>query len=301
MKILLFGANGQVGWELQRALAPLGSLTSVRRSGAGLCCDMSRPEQVETVLNEIAPDLIVNAAAYTAVDRAESEVNLAYAVNALAPQCMADWACKRDALLVHYSTDYVFDGGGSLPWREQDPTGPLSVYGASKLAGEQAVRESGARHLIFRTSWVYSARGGNFARTMLALARTRTQLKVVADQAGVPTGADLIADVTAHAIRTVATRPDAFGTYHLAPDGETNWCDYARFVFDTATELGIALKLETLEPIPTAQWPTPARRPLNSRLDTGLLTSTFDLVMPDWQRGVARMLEEIVAGEHCQA
>lgn len=297
MKIVLFGANGQVGWELQRALAPLGRVIPVQRAAVEHPCDLSRPDQIEAILNEIVPDLIVNAAAYTAVDKAESEPELAHAINALAPQCMAEWAARRNALLVHYSTDYVFEGGGNHAWHESDPTGPLSVYGVSKLAGEQAIRSASCRHLIFRTSWVYASRGGNFARTMLALAQTRTQLKVVADQIGVPTGADLIADVTAHAVRAIRGGSDAFGTYHLVPDGETSWYDYARFVFQRATERGLVLKLETLDPISTREWPTPAARPLNSRLDTGLLKKTFDLVLPDWHTGVARMLDEIIIRE----
>ena len=297
MKILLLGKNGQVGWELQRALAPLGELIALARQGGdGPCGDLSDLEGLATTVRTLQPQLIVNAAAYTAVDKAESETEQARRINAEAPAVLAREAQACGALLVHYSTDYVFDGSGSTPWREDDATGPLSVYGQTKLEGEQAIRASGCAHLILRTSWVYAARGGNFARTMLRLAQERERLTVIDDQWGAPTGAELIADVTAHA--AVQTRRDLAksGTYHLAPAGKTNWFAYARHVIEQARALRpqMALKVSEIAPIPTSQYPTPARRPHNSRLDTRKLQAAFDLTLPPWQSGVERMLNEIL-------
>lgn len=295
MKILLLGCGGQVGWELQRALAPLGEVVALDRAGSdGLCGDLCDAAGLRATLDAVAPDVIVNAAAHTAVDKAESEPELAQRINADAVAMLAEVAARRKAWLVHYSTDYVFDGSGTKPWQEDDATGPLSVYGQTKLAGEQAIRESGCAHLIFRTSWVYAARGANFARTMLRLAGERERLAVIADQIGAPTGADLIADVTAHALRTALHQPDVSGTYHLVAAGETSWHAYAGFVFDTARACGMALKVAEVAPIPTSDYPTPATRPLNSRLDTGKLQSIFGLYLPPWQHGVARMLHEIL-------
>ncbi|CAL94493.1 dTDP-4-dehydrorhamnose reductase [Azoarcus olearius] len=294
MKILLLGKNGQVGWELQRALAPLGEVLALDRHGSdGLCGDLSRPEELGDTVRAVAPQVIVIAAAYTAVDKAESDAALAQRINADAVAELARQATQLGALLVHYSTDYVFDGSGSTPWREDAPVAPLSVYGTTKLAGETAIRASGCRHLIFRTSWVYAARGGNFAKTMLRLAAERDTLKVVADQIGAPTGADLIADVTAHAIRAcIPSANDLSGTYHLAAAGETSWHGYACHVIDTARRLGHPLKVGLIEPLASADYPTPARRPANSRLDTALLRTTFALNLPDWRSGVDRMLQE---------
>lgn len=297
MKILLLGKNGQVGWELQRALAPLGELTACDfDSPAPLQADFSRPETLPALIRAVAPDLIVNAAAHTAVDKAESEPDLARTLNATAPGIVAREAEARGALLVHYSTDYVFDGSGSQPRDEDAATAPLSVYGRTKLEGEQLIRESGCRHLILRTSWVYAARGGNFARTMLKLAAEREALKVIDDQIGAPTGAELLADVTAHAARRVLDTPDLAGTYHCVAAGETSWHAYARFVIEWARARGQALKVapEAIEPIPTSAYPTPARRPLNSRLATRRLQETFGLQLPHWQAGVERMLEEVL-------
>jgi len=298
MKILLLGKNGQVGWELQRALAPLGEVVALDRHGEqGLCGDLADLDGLTATLRALDPDVIVNAAAYTAVDKAESEPELALRINGEAPGVLAREAARLGAWLVHYSTDYVFDGSGEQPWREDAPTGPLSVYGRSKLAGEAAIAASGARALVFRTSWVYAARGGNFAKTMLRLARERDQLRVIADQIGAPTGAELIADVTAHALRQVLGSADASslgGIYHLAAAGETSWFDYARFVLLQAEQAGEVLKVghEQIEAIPTSAYPTPAQRPLNSRLDTTKLQETFGLHLPNWQDGVARMLTE---------
>ena len=296
MKILLFGKNGQVGWELQRSLAPLGELVALGSDGAdGLCGDLSDLGGLAETVRKVGPDVIVNAAAYTAVDRAESEPEQARVINALAPGVLAEEAAKLGAWLVHYSTDYVFDGSGERPWRENDATGPLSVYGRTKLAGELAVARC-TKHLIFRTSWVYAARGSNFAKTMLRLAQERDALKVIDDQIGAPTGAELLADVTAHALRTAAGRPEVAGIYHLVAGGETSWHGYARFVIEHARQAGLPIKVarEAIEPIPTSAYPTPARRPNNSRLDTGKLRTTFALSLPDWRVGVVRMLTEIL-------
>ncbi|WP_374265762.1 dTDP-4-dehydrorhamnose reductase [Zoogloea sp.] len=297
MKILLLGKNGQVGWELQRSLAPLGELIALDHDGApGLSGDFAHPESLAATVRAVAPDLIVNAAAHTAVDKAESEPGLARAINALAPGVLAREAAALGALLVHYSTDYVFDGRGTAPWVEDAPTGPLSVYGVTKLEGEEAIRASGCRHLIFRTSWVYAARGGNFAKTMLKLAAERDVLTIIDDQHGAPTGAELLADVTAHAARMTLANPDLAGTYHLAAGGETTWHGYARHVIEFARAKGQPIKVapDAVRPVPTSAFPTPATRPANSRLDTRKLQQAFGLVLPDWRRGVERMLTEIL-------
>lgn len=295
MRILLLGKNGQVGWELQRALAPLGELVALdRHADGGLCGDLTRLDALAASVARIQPDVIVNAAAYTAVDKAETEPALARTVNAEAVAVIARAAAARDALLVHYSTDYVFDGSGDAPWAEDAVPAPLSVYGHSKLEGEAAIRASGCRHLIFRTSWVHAARGGNFARTMLRLAAERERLTVIADQFGAPTGADLIADVSAHAIRSAMGRRELDGTYHLAAAGVTSWHGYAEFVVQQARNLGQVLKVQSIAPIATTDYPTAAVRPLNSRLDTRRLRRAFGLHLPDWRDGVARMLREIL-------
>ena len=295
MKILLFGKGGQVGWELQRSLAPLGQVVALDFDSVGLCGDFANPAGLAETIRQLAPDVIVNAAAHTAVDKAESEPALARTINALAPGVLADEAQKLGAWLVHYSTDYVFNGSGDCPWLESDATAPLSVYGQTKLEGEHAVARC-AKHLIFRTSWVYAARGANFAKTMLRLARERDQLKVISDQIGAPTGAELLADVTAHVLRAVQTRPELAGLYHLAAGGETSWHGYAQFVIDHARRAGQPIRVspEAIIAIPTRDYPTPAQRPLNSRLDTGKLQAAFGLSLPAWQSGVERMLAEIV-------
>jgi len=299
MKILLLGKNGQVGWELQRSLSPLGELVALDRAGdaaRSLCGDLQDLDGLRATVMALRPDVIVNAAAHTAVDKAQSETALARRLNAEAPAVLAEAAQSVGAALVHYSTDYVFDGSGSTPWTEDAPTGPLNVYGQTKLDGERAIAAACARHLIFRTCWVYAARGGNFAKTMLRLAAERERLTVIDDQFGAPTGAELIADVTAHAIRQLLQHPQDAGTYHLAAAGETTWNSYARFVIDTARALKPELKLAVNEvaPVPTSAFPTPAQRPHNSRLDTQWLQQTFGLRLPPWQQGVARMLAEIL-------
>jgi dTDP-4-dehydrorhamnose reductase len=295
MEILLLGCGGQVGWELQRALAPLGNLTALDFNTPGPWqADFSQPEALRPLVRALAPDLIVNAAAHTAVDKAESEPELARTLNATAPGVLAEEAAARGALLVHYSTDYVFDGSGSTPRNEDAPTGALSVYGQTKLEGEQAIRQSGAQHLILRTSWVYAARGGNFAKTMLKLAAEREALSVIDDQHGAPTGAELLADVTAHAVRALHVNPSLAGTYHCVAGGETTWHGYARFVIEWARARGLPLKVaaDAVQAVPTSHYPTPARRPLNSRLDTTRLQHAFGLQLPHWQPGVERMLAE---------
>ena len=294
MKVLLFGKGGQVGWELQRALRPLGELVALDFDSPTLHADFSRPEGLAETVRQVRPDVIVNAAAHTAVDKAESEPALAEALNATGPAVIAKEAAALGALLVHYSTDYVFDGSGSTPRDEDAPTGPLSVYGRTKLQAEEAIRASGCPHVILRTSWVYGARGGNFARTMLRLAGEREKLTVIDDQIGAPTGADLLADITAHAIRACRANPALGGTYHAVAAGETSWHGYASFVIDWARANGLPLKVApgAIEPVPTTAFPTPARRPLNSRLSTQRLQQAFDLVMPPWQDGVERMLTE---------
>ncbi|WP_248743850.1 MULTISPECIES: dTDP-4-dehydrorhamnose reductase [unclassified Pseudomonas] len=295
MKILLLGKNGQVGWELQRSLAPLGQLIALDRHPVdGLSGDLTDVDALRETIRQIQPDIIVNAAAYTAVDKAESEKELADRVNGQAVQAMAEEAAALGAWLIHYSTDYVFSGEGCTPWCESDALSPVNHYGISKLAGERAIISTGCNHLIFRTSWVYGARGNNFAKTMLRLAKDRETLSVIADQVGAPTGADLIADVTALAVRQVLRSPELGGVYHLAAAGEVSWHGYACHVIDFAKACGEALTVKTIDPIDTAAYPTPARRPLNSRLNTQKLRDNFSLHLPDWQSGVTRMLREVL-------
>ena len=297
MRILLFGKGGQVGWELQRSLAPLGEVLALDHDSAdGLCGNFTELDGLVATVRRVRPDVIVNAAAYTAVDKAESEPALARTINALAPGVLADEAEKIGAWLVHYSTDYVFDGSGSAPWQESDLANPLNVYGQTKREGELAVARC-TRHLIFRTSWVYAAHGANFVQTMLRLAAERDSLKVINDQFGAPTGAELLADVTAHALRSVHTRPELAGLYHLVADGEASWHDFACLVIEHARGAGLPLKIApaAIEAIPTSAYPTPARRPLNSRLSTKKLQSTFGLNFPDWKIGVTRVLSELLA------
>ena len=298
MKILLFGRGGQVGWELQRSLSVLGELVALDFDAAhnpnGLCGDFSNLNGLAETIRGVKPDVIVNSAAHTAVDKAESEPDFARKLNALAPGVLAEEAKKLGAWLVHYSTDYVFDGSGSSPWHESDATGPLSVYGLTKLEGEQLVAIN-PKHLTLRTSWVYATRGGNFAKTMLRLASERESLSVINDQFGAPTSAELLADVTSHALRMVMQKPELAGLYHCVAGGETSWHGYAQYVLSQAKALGAALKAgpDQVAATSTASYPTPAKRPLNSRLNTQKLQTTFGLTLPHWQQGVARMLTEI--------
>ena len=293
----MLGCHGQVGFELTRALAPIGAVTALGReaSNSGLCGDLECPEELRRTLRRLAPDVIANAAAYTDVDGAEAERERAERVNAEAPALLADEAASSKAWLVHYSTDYVFDGSGTSAWREDDEPAPLSVYGATKCRGERAVRDAGCRHLILRTQWVYAARRKNFLSKILHAAATRDRLQVVADQTGAPTSAALVADMTAHALRLAIARPELFGTYHLAARGETTWHGYARFALDAARQAGLPVRPTdaAIEPVATGTFPTVARRPLNSRLDVGRFEQQFDVQLPDWRVGVARAVAEI--------
>ena len=300
MKLLLFGKGGQVGWELQRSLSCLGELVALDARSTDYCGDLLRPVELAQTVEALKPDVIVNAAAYTAVDKAESEPDLARAINATAPVALAEVAAKTGAWLVHYSTDYVFDGSGQTPWQETDATAPLSVYGKTKREAEIGIAQSECKHLIFRTSWVYAGRGANFAKTMLRLAKERDRLAVIDDQVGAPTGADLLADITAHALRQVLSPTGTAdfsnwnGLYHVAAGGQTSWHGYARFVLETALAAGIQLRAgkDAVDPISSSSYPTAARRPLNSRLNTHKFEQTFRLSLPAWQTGVARMILE---------
>ena len=295
MKILLTGKNGQVGFELQRALAPLGEVVAVDLDE----CDLSNADAIRRLVAEVRPQVIVNPAAYTAVDKAESEPGLAQAINAVAPGILGEEAARLGALVIHYSTDYVFDGTGQGAYTESDEPNPQSVYGQTKLAGERALQASGADYLIFRTSWVFGAHGGNFAKTMLRLAVEREGLKIVADQFGAPTSAALLADVTAQVLgryRREGREGFPFGLYHLVAAGCTTWHEYAQAVVSAALAAGKPLKLtaEDVLPIATSEYPLPAPRPANSRLDTRRLRETFGLELPDWQRGLSHVLQQIL-------
>lgn len=297
MKILLLGKDGQVGWELQRALALLGELRACGRSDV----DFTDPASLRAVVRAFAPDVIVNAAAYTAVDKAEDDAGTAHAVNALAPGILAEEAAACGAWLVHYSTDYVFDGSKDGAWIETDTANPLSVYGLSKYEGEERIRASGAHHLILRTSWVFAARGGNFARTMLRLANERDILDVVADQHGAPTSAELLADATALALYRIGALGQGAcglsGTYHLTAAGSTTWHAYARHLLALARQHGAVLKAgpESVRAIASSAFPTPALRPANSRLDCGKFCTRFGLALPDWRHHVDRLIAELAA------
>jgi dTDP-4-dehydrorhamnose reductase len=311
MSILLFGKDGQLGWELQRSLQPLGEVTALNRTGtSGLCGDLTDLDGIADIVRTLKPHVIVNAGAYTAVDQAESDKDAAFMVNAKAPAVLAREAKALDAWLIHYSTDYVFPGTGDTPWSESDTPRPLSVYAQSKLQGEEMIAAATDKYITLRTSWVYAARGKNFAKTMLRLARERDTLKVVSDQIGAPTGAELIADVSAHIIRKIFCLDSAesnsinkaaelAGIYHLAPKGFTSWHGYAKLVISHAQSMGYALKISSdqIEAIPTSAYPTPAPRPLNSRLQTEKLRQAFDLHLPSWEQGVVRMVEEVLSDE----
>lgn len=284
--ILLLGGSGQLGWALASLLALQAPLVAPSRAEL----DLGDTAALRARLDALRPQGIVNAAAYTAVDQAETQTALAWRLNAELPGELARWAAAHGAWLIHYSTDYVFDGTGSRPWREDDAPHPVNAYGRSKRAGEEAVLESGACALILRVSWLYGLHGANFLKTMLRLGASRRVLRVVADQVGAPTGTGLAAEVSAELVRRLRTAPDTCpsGLYHLAPTGETSWYDYAAFVFERARESGWPLALEALEPIASADYPTAAPRPANSRLDTTRLTTTFGLRLPPWQDEVAR-------------
>ncbi len=295
MTILLLGANGQLGQELRRALAPLGTIVATTRSGAlpdGSACevaDFDQPASLAAMLDRVQPTVVVNAAAYTAVDRAESDRDAAFRANAEAPGVLAQWCAQAGVPLVHYSTDYVFDGQGTRPYREDDATAPLGVYGASKLAGEQAIRAAGGRHLIFRTAWVYASHSANFLRTMLRVGAERDVLRVVADQVGTPTPAALIADVTAQALQHDGALS---GTWHLTAKGETSWHGFAEAIFAEAVTTGVLPRAPKVEAITTAEYPTPAKRPAYSHLDVAKLEQDFGVVLPSWQDGLKRVIAD---------
>jgi dTDP-4-dehydrorhamnose reductase len=296
VRILLLGANGQLGTELRRSLAPLGQVVAATYDGQlddGACerADLADPSALTALVDHVAPDLVVNAAAYTAVDRAEQEPDLAWRINAQAPGVLAQASARRDARFVHYSTDYIFDGRGTRPYREEDPPAPLGVYGASKLAGEEAVHASGARHLIFRTAWVYASHSHNFLRTMLRVGAERDTLRVVADQIGTPTPAALIADVTARALQQASS---ASGTWHLTAAGQTSWHGFAEAIFAGAVARGLLPRAPHVEAISTADYPTPAARPAYSVLDTAKLRETFGISLPTWQDGLGGVLDQLV-------
>ncbi len=295
MKILLLGKTGQLGTELQRSLLPLGELITLSRHSTDHCGDLLRLNELVDTVRQIQPNVIVNAAAYTAVDHAQIQANEARQMNAVAPGVLAQEAAALGAWLVHYSTDYVFSGRGSRPWAETDPTEPLNVYGQTKLDGDVAVQASGCKHLILRTSWLYGRQGGNFARTILQRAQTQDHLAVVNDQFGAPTGADLLADLTVHALAQAMQRPELAGLYHVAAQGKATWFSYAQFVLEQAQRRGLALRVppEAVEPVSSEAYGALAPRPANSRLNTGKFCSAFGVALPSWQDGVARLVADL--------
>lgn len=301
MNILLLGKNGQVGWELQRSLQPLGKVITLDRctDQNGLCGDITNFSAIEHIFKQIQPDIVVNATAYTAVDKAESERVVADLVNHKAVANLAQQCKQQNALLIHYSTDYVFDGTGTNAWEEDAPKKPVNYYGQTKLDGEYALEESQVRFLNFRTCWVYGTHGNNFIKIMLKLAKAKEELSIIHDQVGVPTGAALIADVTAQALRyyilqNADKQSKLHGHYHLAPTGETTWYDYANYIFDQARQYGMTLAIQKVKPILTVAYPTLASRPLNSRLNTQKLQQSFQLHLPNWEQGVAQVINEIL-------
>lgn len=300
MKILILGKNGQVGWELQRALQPLGDVVALDRSvnASNLCGDISNFQAIASAVEQTLPDVIVNASAYTAVDKAETEVDQANMINHLAIKNLADICKSNNILLIHYSTDYVFDGEGDIAWIETDVSNPVNVYGKTKRDGEIALEQSGCAFFNFRTSWVYGLHGNNFIKTMLKLAKLKEELGIIHDQVGAPTGAALIADITAQVIRywdlDRKSAMNNYGNYHLAASGECSWYEYAQFIFDQARLNAQELKVSKVNPIETVAYPTPAKRPLNSRLNTSKLEQNFKLHLPDWKLGVAQVIKEIL-------
>jgi dTDP-4-dehydrorhamnose reductase len=295
MKILLFGADGQLGWQLRRSLCVVGEVTALTRASDTHCGDLADAAGIARTVRELRPDAIVNAGAYTAVDRAESEPDTAFAVNHRACEVLAAEAARIGAWMVHYSTEYVFDGSGQKPWRESDATAPLNVYGRSKLAGEQAIAQACPRHLILRCSWLFDTWGDNFLKWVLRAASQRPALDIVDDQWGAPTRAALVADVTAHMLR--AATPQLAGTYHVAAAGEASRRAYAAFALECAAACGLPLQAVAgaVRGVPSTAFPTPAARPANSRLDTTRLRSSFGLVLPSWQDGVRAVIAEISA------
>ena len=294
MKILLLGKNGQVGWELQRSLAPLGELISLDRNGLNQWCgDLSKPDQIYQTIIDIAPNVVVNASAYTAVDLAETEQDMANLINHVAVGKIAEACAQTKALYVHYSTDYVFDGEGTSKFNEADALKPLNIYGKTKALGEQAIQNAQCNYLIFRTSWVFAQKGKNFLKTMLTLSQQREELSIIDDQIGAPTSAELIADVSAHAIVQTLRDQTKIGIYHLVASGETSWFEYANYIFEQAKNLGVNLAIQQVNPIPTAAYPTPAKRPHNSRLNNQKIQHAFQIYLPDWKVHVQRTVVEV--------
>ena len=294
MKILLLGKNGQVGWELQRSLAPLGEVISLDRNGLNQWCgDLSKPDQIYQTIVDIAPNVVVNASAYTVVDLAETEQDMANLINYVAVGKIAEACAQIKALLVHYSTDYVFDGEGTSIFNETDVLKPLNAYGQTKALGEQAIQNAQCNYLIFRTSWVFAQKGKNFLKTMLTLSQQREELSVIDDQIGAPTSAELIADVSAHAIVQTLRDQTKIGIYHLVASGETSWFEYANYIFEQAKNLGVNLAIQQVNPIPTAAYPTPAKRPHNSRLNNQKIQHAFQIYLPDWKVHVQRTVIEV--------
>ena len=294
MKILLLGKNGQVGWELQRSLAPLGEVISLDRNGLNQWCgDLSKPDQIYQTIVDIAPNVVVNASAYTVVDLAETEQDMANLINYVAVGKIAEACAQIKALLVHYSTDYVFDGEGTSIFNETDVLKPLNAYGQTKALGEQAIQNAQCNYLIFRTSWVFAQKGKNFLKTMLYLSQQREELSIIDDQIGAPTSAELIADVSAHAIVQTLRDQTKIGIYHLVASGETSWFEYANYIFEQAKNLGVNLAIQQVNPIPTAAYPTPAKRPHNSRLNNQKIQHAFQIYLPDWKVHVQRTVVEV--------
>ncbi|MBY0499927.1 MAG: dTDP-4-dehydrorhamnose reductase [Nitrosomonas sp.] len=296
MRILLLGKNGQLGWELQRSLAPLGELISLDSASRELCGDLSNFKGIKQTIQKTAPNIIVNAAAYTAVDKAENEPELTQILNAEAPKILAQGAKEQNARLVHYSTDYVFNGNSSQPYVETDTADPLNYYGKTKLEGDENIMTSGCSHLIFRTSWIYATLGRNFIKTILYLAQNRDKLTVVNDQIGSPTSAELIADITAYTLFTVKYKPEISGLFNLTAKGYTSWYEFAKFILEHVEKRNLPLKIHSthIDPISSVEFPLPAKRPLNSCLNTNKLENTFQLSLPAWQVGVSRILTEIL-------
>lgn len=298
MRLLLLGADGQIGWQLRRSLAVLGEVVALTPDSKNLCGDLRRPDGLAQTLQAVRPDVVVNAAAYTAVDRAETEPEAVFAINAIACEALARETQKMGAWLVHYSTDYVYDGSGERPWVETDLTAPLGVYGKSKLAGDEAIASLSSKYLILRTSWVYDSRGQNFVKSILKAAASRESLSVVADQWGSPTHAALIADITAHTLLKLSCHPAAenlSGVYHLAASGFTHWHAYACFVIEQGLACGLPLRVtpDKVQAISSAEYTAYARRPANSRLDTARLRETFGLSLAPWQDGVRAVVAEL--------
>jgi dTDP-4-dehydrorhamnose reductase len=296
MKILLFGKDGQVGFELNKSLTSLGELISLGRGSISYCGDLTNLDGISQSIRDIRPNIILNAAAYTEVDKAEEEPGLAFSINADALAVIAKETKELNALLIHYSTDYVFDGSGDQPWSETDKTAPLNSYGSSKLKGEEFIQNSGCNHLILRASWVYGVHGNNFMKTILRLANERNELRLVTDQIGVPTSARMLAELTASIIHPAIKEPKLNGIYHVSPSGETSWLDYAKFILDSGKKLGIEFNVTSnnIKGILSDQFKFKAKRPLNSRLNTSKFKTAFNVELPHWKAEAEKTLKSIL-------